>query len=74
MSNRTDTVAKTPIKANKRPKYVPQQRGGPMGHGGGTGEKAVSFGPSLKRLLGHLSPERMLISGVVASADLSFAS
>ncbi|MBK9696458.1 MAG: ABC transporter ATP-binding protein [Propionibacteriaceae bacterium] len=71
MSNRTDTVAKTPIKANERPKYVPQQRGGPMGHGGGTGEKAVSFGPSLKRLLGHLSPERMLISGVVAMVLVS---
>ena len=44
-----------PVKANERPKYAPQQRGGgPMGHGVGTGEKAASFGPSLRRLLGRL--------------------
>ncbi|MGB7961798.1 MAG: ABC transporter transmembrane domain-containing protein, partial [Propionicimonas sp.] len=67
MSAPPNTQAKTPIKANERPKYAPPQRsGGPMGHGTGTGEKAVSFGPSLRRLLGHLRPERMLIVGVMA--------
>ncbi|MGV8908693.1 MAG: ABC transporter ATP-binding protein [Propionicimonas sp.] len=57
----------TPVKANERPKYGPQQRtGGPMGHGGGTGEKAASFGPSLRRLLGHLRPEIVTIYAVIA--------
>lgn len=37
-----------------------------MGHGVGTGEKAVSFGPSMKRLLGHLRPELPQIVAVVA--------
>ncbi|MDQ7991743.1 MAG: ABC transporter ATP-binding protein, partial [Propionicimonas sp.] len=37
---------------------------GPMG-GGGTGEKAVNFGPSLRRLLGHLRPEIPRIIAVV---------
>ena len=67
MNAQAKTVTKTPIKANARPKYAPPQRGGgPMGHGTGTGEKAVSFGPSLRRLLGHLRPERLLIVGVMA--------
>lgn len=62
----TGSAAAKPVKANERPKYGPQHRGGgPMGHGGGTGEKAVSFGPSLKRLLGHLSPELPRIIAVI---------
>lgn len=60
----TPAGAAAPVKkANERPKYAPQHRGpGPM-HGGGTGEKAVSFGPSMKRLLGHLRPE---LTGIIA--------
>jgi len=61
------TTAKAPAKANERPKYGPQHRGGgPMGHGQGTGEKAVSFGPSMRRLLGHLRPELPRIIAVIA--------
>ncbi len=64
MSN--ENVTAEPVKANARPKYGPQQRGGgPMGHGQGTGEKAASFGPSLKRLIGHLRPELPLIIAVI---------
>lgn len=64
--------ANTPVKANERPKYAPQQRGGgPMGHGQGTGEKAASFGPSLRRLLGHLSPERGWIITVITMTALA---
>ena len=56
-----------PKKANERPKYGPQHRGGgPMGHGQGAGEKAVSFGPSMKRLLGHLRPDLVGIVAVIA--------
>ena len=54
-----------PIKANERPKYTPQHRGGPMG-GMGTGEKAVAFGPSMKRLVGHLRPELPQVVAVIA--------
>jgi len=57
----------TPVKANERPKYGPTHRGGgPMGHGAGSGEKAASFGPSLRRLLGHLRPEIVIIYAVIA--------
>ncbi|MDR1851689.1 MAG: ABC transporter ATP-binding protein/permease, partial [Propionibacteriaceae bacterium] len=42
-------------KAPERPKYSPKMRGG--GHSRGTGEKAINFVPSLKRLLSHLSGE-----------------
>jgi ATP-binding cassette subfamily B protein len=61
------TPGTAPVKANERPKYAPQQRGGgPMGHGVGTGEKAASFGPSLRRLLGHLRPEILSVYAVIA--------
>jgi ATP-binding cassette, subfamily B, multidrug efflux pump len=61
------TPGTAPVKANERPKYAPQQRGGgPMGHGVGTCEKAASFGPSLRRLLGHLRPEILFVYAVIA--------
>lgn len=61
----------TAVKANARPKYGPQKSGGgPMAHGQGTGEKAASFGPSLKRLIGHLRPELPMIMLVVAMTIL----
>ena len=57
----------SPLKANERPKYGPTHRsGGPMGPGVGTGEKAASFGPSLRRLLGHLRPEIGIVYAVIA--------
>jgi ATP-binding cassette subfamily B protein len=53
--------AATPAKANPRPQFGPG--GGGHGPGGGppgarVGEKAVNFGPSLKRLISYLRPER----------------
>ena len=65
----TDTTEAppAPVKANERPKFGPP-RGhghGPMG-GGPSGEKAVNFGPSFRRLLGHLRPEIPRILAVVA--------
>lgn len=80
LDNRTEnnsaetTATPAPIKANERPKYGPQHRGGgPMGHGTGTGEKAVSFVPSMKRLLGHLSPELPRIIAVIAMVAFATA-
>ncbi len=68
------TSPAAPVKANERPKYGPQHRGGgPMGHGAGTGEKAVSFGPSMRRLLGHLRPELPQIIAVIVMTVIGTA-
>ncbi len=76
----SDTTTEAPVvpgegtpakKANERPKYGPQRGPGPMGHGMGTGEKAVNFIPSLKRLLGHLRPELPWIIAVVVMVIVS---
>ena len=68
------TSPAAPAKANERPKYGPQHRGGgPMGHGAGTGEKAVSFGPSMRRLLGHLRPELPQIIAVIVMTVIGTA-
>jgi len=68
------TAPAAPVKANERPKYGPQHRGGgPMGHGAGTGEKAVSFGPSMRRLLGHLRPELPQIIAVIVMTVIGTA-
>jgi ATP-binding cassette subfamily B protein len=72
-----DSTGSAPVKANERPKFGPQRRGGgPMGHGpmgGATGEKAAAFVPSLKRLIGHLRPERLLITLVIAMGAIGVA-
>ncbi|MCB0892689.1 MAG: ABC transporter ATP-binding protein, partial [Propionibacteriaceae bacterium] len=61
-----------PRTANERPKHGPQ-RG--MGHGPmqglGSAEKAVSFVPSAKRLLGLMRPERNLIIVVIVISALA---
>ncbi len=64
--------------APERPKDAPKGGGGPMGHGGPMGagrvvEKPVNFVPSLKRLMGHLSPERMIITIVLTMASVGVA-
>jgi len=51
--------------ANERPKYGPPTRGGGPMHQGGSGEKAVNFIPSLRRLAGQLGPELSRIAMVV---------
>ncbi|MBK8460017.1 MAG: ABC transporter ATP-binding protein [Micropruina sp.] len=64
----------TTVKANERPRYAPQQRGpahGPMGHGARPQEKAITFLPSLKRLMAQLRPERPLIWGLIVLAALA---
>ncbi len=46
--------------------------GGPMGGGiGMPAEKAMTFGPSAKRLVGRLAPERALVIAVIALGVLS---
>lgn len=57
-------------KAPDRPKHGPVGRG-PLGHGAGAAEKAVNFGPSMKRLLTHLRPERVRITFVLLLTAIS---
>lgn len=57
-------------KAPERPKYAAAARSGGGGPFGGPppAEKSLNFWPSLKRLLGHLAPERVILVAVVALA------
>ncbi|GAA3622901.1 ABC transporter ATP-binding protein [Microlunatus ginsengisoli] len=60
-------------KSAERPKYAPQQRGhGPFG-GPGAVEKSINFGPSMRRLIGHLHPERALLILVILLAVVGIA-
>jgi ATP-binding cassette subfamily B multidrug efflux pump len=65
---RTETPDAAVAKAPERPKYAPAARsGGPLG-GPAPAEKSLNFWPSLRRLLGHLAPERVVLVAVVALA------
>jgi ATP-binding cassette subfamily B protein len=56
-----------PVKAPERPKYQPT--GGPGARWGQRPvEKSINFWPSLRRLIGHLAPERMILVGVILLA------
>jgi ATP-binding cassette, subfamily B, multidrug efflux pump len=56
-----------PVKAPERPKYQPT--GGPGARWGQRPvEKSINFGPSLRRLIGHLAPERMILVWVILLA------
>ncbi|MGI8456915.1 MAG: ABC transporter ATP-binding protein [Propionibacteriaceae bacterium] len=63
----TDTTT-TDTKAPERPKYQPPAGSGPFGPR--AVEKSMTFGPSLRRLVGHLRPERMILSLVILLAVL----
>ncbi len=58
------------VKAPERPKYQPAggARGGPGGFGPQPVEKSIAFWPSMRRLLGHLAPERMILVFTVVLA------
>lgn len=70
------TSSPTPA-ANQRSEIAETARkSGAQGHGPGIGrvnEKAVNFGPSLKRLLGRFSSHKMAAIGVVVMAALGVA-
>ncbi|GAA2180782.1 ABC transporter ATP-binding protein [Brooklawnia cerclae] len=67
MSTETSREEHRVTRANARPKIGPARRtGGPGPMGGqGVAEKAVSFGPSLRRLLGMMRPERLVFAVVI---------
>ena len=61
-------------KAPERPKYGPPAGGGRMfGQQTRPVEKSLHFFPSLKRLLGHLAPEQMILTLVVLLAVTGIA-
>ncbi|QGN34621.1 ABC transporter ATP-binding protein [Microlunatus sp. Gsoil 973] len=55
-------------KANERPDYAKNVQRGPGHMNAQMHEKAMNFWPSLKRLLGHLAPERVRLVLVVVLA------
>ena len=64
-----DSPEKEPA-APKRPRQGPARMGhGPMAQN--VAEKAINFGPSLRRLMGMLRPERMLFAVVVAMGTVA---
>ncbi|MDR1264559.1 MAG: ABC transporter ATP-binding protein/permease [Propionibacteriaceae bacterium] len=64
-----------PAKANQRPSFGPQRGPGSHGPGGHAAvtEKALNFGPSLKRLLGYLRPEAAKVVLALICAAVSVA-
>ncbi len=57
----------------KRTERIEAPRGPGMGMGGHVGQKAMTFGPSLKRLLGHLRPHRVKVGFIILAAVSSVA-
>lgn len=55
--------------SGERPKFGPPKQSfgprGPLRPGMSSGEKAIAFGPSLRRLLGHLRPHRIALIAVI---------
>jgi ATP-binding cassette, subfamily B, multidrug efflux pump len=60
-------------KAPERPTYAPTGGGPRMFGGPRPVEKSISFGPSLRRLLGQLAPERMILLGSIVLAVTGIA-
>ncbi|MGD7732187.1 ABC transporter ATP-binding protein [Propionibacteriaceae bacterium G57] len=77
--NKTDSAQVKPVKANARDENeaIARKAGASAGHGpmGGmaVAQKAASFGPSLKRLLGRMRGERPLVIVVVLLAIAGIA-
>jgi ATP-binding cassette, subfamily B, multidrug efflux pump len=60
-------------KAPERPKYAPTGGGPRMFGGPRPVEKSINFGPSMRRLLGHLAPERLILLGAILLAVTGIA-
>jgi ATP-binding cassette subfamily B protein len=71
-STEPENAQKTPAKANERPDYAKNVQRGPGS--AQVHEKAMNFWPSLKRLLGHLAPERIRLVFVVLLAIIGIIS
>ncbi|MFT2817896.1 ABC transporter ATP-binding protein [Leifsonia sp. A12D58] len=71
MSDDSDTTDDNTTTRRPAPPAGPRGPGGPMGGMGMPAEKSMNFGPSARRLLGTLRPERMLLSLVIVLAVVS---
>ena len=60
-------VSQPARKSAERPKYAPQP-GGRMFGSPAAVEKSINFGPSLRRLIGHLRPEALIMILVIGLA------
>ena len=66
MMNRTPPPPVRPLVAPRRPPVQPGFGRGPFGGMGMPAEKAMSFGPSVRRLIGRLAPQRAKVAAVIA--------
>ena len=68
MNEQSRTPPQAEAKSAERPKYAPQAQGAARMFGPRPVEKSINFGPSLKRLLGYMRPERTIIVFVILLA------
>ena len=60
-------------RAPKKLEQVERVRGGPGMRGGAVGEKALNFGPTVRRLIGMLGPERLRVLTVIVLSIVAVA-
>jgi ATP-binding cassette subfamily B multidrug efflux pump len=68
MNEQSRTPPQPEAKSAERPKYAPQAQGAARMFGPRPVEKSINFGPSLRRLLGYMRPERTVIVFVILLA------
>ena len=68
MNEQSRTSPQPEPKSAERPKYAPQAQGAARMFGPRPVEKSINFGPSLRRLLGYMRPERTVIVFVILLA------
>src|SRR4030088_2311418 len=73
MSERSTTNGRSAMSPTPRPPARGPFGGGPWGGGGMPAEKPMSFGPSGRRLIKRLSPERLKVVAVIGLGVTSVA-
>src|SRR4030088_2508448 len=73
MSERSTTNGRSAMSPTPRPPARGPFGGGPWGGGGMPAEKPMSFGPSMRRLIKRLSPERLKVLVVIGLGVTSVA-
>ena len=73
MSDRSTTNGRSAMSPTPRPPARGPFGGGPWGGGGMPAEKPLSFGPSVRRLIKRLSPQRLKVLAVIVLGVTSVA-
>src|SRR6195256_1471226 len=73
MSERSTTNGRSAMSSTPRPPARGPFGGGPWGGGGMPAEKPMAFGPSVRRLIKRLSPERLKVLAVIGLGVTSVA-